>query len=73
MINGAKTEDSYVNPKGTVYITEGNGAVPGTGPETTLSNVTKDAWGRVHGTGGGKSASSLVSTTAWRPRTRVSV
>lgn len=30
-------KQSYSNPQGTVYITEGNGAVPNTGPNTTLT------------------------------------
>ena len=29
MLGDAATDESYVNPQGTVYITEGNGAVPG--------------------------------------------
>ena len=51
MLGGAATQKNYSNPQGTVYITEGNGAVPGTGPNTTLGLAPAD-WGRIHGTGG---------------------
>ena len=51
MLGGAATAKSYANPQGTVYITEGNGAVPGTGPNSTLGKPPA-AWGRIHGTGG---------------------
>ena len=34
-----------------VLLAEGNGAVPGTGPNSTLGKPPA-AWGRIHGTGG---------------------
>ena len=42
MLNGAATQKNYSSPQGTVYITEGNGAVPGTGPNTTLGKPPAD-------------------------------
>ena len=29
MVNGSSVQKNYEDPKGTVYITEGNGGVPG--------------------------------------------
>ena len=59
----AKYQQNFSNPQGTVYITEGNGAVPATGPNSTLSfiNASGPAWGRVHGTGG---AYGIITTSS---------
>ena len=48
---GAK---SYVDPQGTVHITEGNGGVPGVSGKNTLRpcNTTKTPYARMCGTGG---------------------
>merc|ERR1711871_1375364 len=43
---------SFVNPKGTVHVTEGNGGVPGVIGNSTLTKLSSPAWGRAHGTGG---------------------
>ena len=29
MVNGNATQKNYIKPKGTIYVTEGNGGVPG--------------------------------------------
>ena len=50
MLGGKATQKNYSNPQGTIYITEGNGAVPGTGNTTSLGKPPAD-WGRIHGTG----------------------
>ena len=42
---------SYVNPKGTVHITEGNGGVPGVKGNNTIKDC-KTAYGNMCGTGG---------------------
>jgi hypothetical protein len=59
MLGGKATQKDYNTPQGTVYITEGNGAVPGTGPNSTLGKPPAD-WGRIHGTGG---AYGIFTTT----------
>jgi hypothetical protein len=41
----------YVDPKGTVHITEGNGGVPGVAGTNTVKDC-KTAYGRKCGTGG---------------------
>ena len=52
MLNGSAPKLSYVDPgQATVYITEGNGGVPGVKASQTWSNVTVQ-WGRIHGEGG---------------------
>ena len=59
----AEYQQNFSNPQGTVYITDGNGAVPATGPNSTLSfiNASGPAWGRVHGTGG---AYGIITTSS---------
>ena len=53
MLAGAATQFNYSNPQGTVFITEGNGGVPKTGPNTTIGKAPPTpSWGRSHGTGG---------------------
>jgi len=42
---------TFVNPKGTVHVTDGNGGVPGVVGTYAVVNLTS-SWGRVHGTGG---------------------
>eukprot|EP01047_Picozoa_sp_COSAG01_P027536 COSAG01_NODE_1820_length_9152_cov_22.869215_10_plen_391_part_00 len=55
-------QQNYTNPQGTVYIIEGNGAVPGTGPNTTLTFYNSSIpSGRVHGTGG---AYGIITTSS---------
>ena len=51
MLNGNMTAKSFVDPKGTVHITEGNGGVPGVGAASSFTmNMTSD-FGRSKGTG----------------------
>ena len=70
MLGGKAVQKNYNSPKGTVYITEGNGAVPGTGPSATLGKAPAD-WGRIHGTGGAygifttENASTLTYQHVW--------
>jgi hypothetical protein len=53
MLNSAATQLNYSNPRGTVYLTEGNGGVPNTGPAGTVGKAPPTpTWGRSHGTGG---------------------
>ena len=55
-------QQNFSNPQGTVYVTEGNGAVPGTGPNATLSFLNASyPYGRVHGTGG---AYGIITTAS---------
>ncbi len=51
MVNGSSVQHDYNDPKGTVYITEGNGGVPGVTSAHKFNNVSAE-WGRIHGTGG---------------------
>jgi len=48
----ANNTDNFVEPKGTVHVTEGNGGVPGVVGTSTLTNCSFDGWCRKHGTGG---------------------
>ena len=46
-------KDNFINPKGAVHVTEGNGGVPGVAGVSTLTKIgQKTEWGRTHGTGG---------------------
>lgn len=51
LIDGKVTAKSYVNPNGTVHITEGNGGVPGVAGTNSV-HPCKSAFGRICGTGG---------------------
>ena len=51
MLGGAATQKNYSAPMGTVYITEGNGCVPGTSNKSTLVKAKGQPWARIHGTG----------------------
>ena len=58
----AQYQQNFSSPQGTVYVTEGNGAVPGTGPNATLSFLNASyPYGRVHGTGG---AYGIITTSS---------
>ena len=55
--NGALCKDSsgsdiknFVDPKGPVHVTDGNGGVPGCPAAVAINNCS--SWGRTHGTGG---------------------
>ena len=47
-----KPIQSYLNPIGTVHITEGNGGVPGVVGTNTLKPMNITSWSRNFGTGG---------------------
>ena len=51
MVNGVAVQKNYSEPLGTVYITEGNGGVPGVTSTHHLNNASAE-WARIHGTGG---------------------
>ena len=51
IVNGTAPSQSYKDPLGPVYITEGNGGVPGVTGTHTFKNVSQQ-WGRIHGLGG---------------------
>ena len=51
MINGSATQHDYTDPKGTIYITEGNGGVPGAPGVHTFTHPKTD-WMRIGATGG---------------------
>lgn len=48
----ADNTDNFVNPSGTVHVTEGNGGVPGVVGTSTLKDCSSTDWCRKHGTGG---------------------
>eukprot|EP00040_Diaphanoeca_grandis_P031292 m.186930 g.186930 ORF g.186930 m.186930 type:complete len:644 (-) comp32287_c0_seq1:453-2384(-) len=43
ILNGAVVKESFVNPNGTVHITEGNGGVPGTHQHSKITKCKKTA------------------------------
>eukprot|EP00940_MAST-03C_sp_MAST-3C-sp2_P001556 g1556.t1 len=45
-------KDNFINPMGTVHVTEGNGGVPGVVGKSTLTSCSSTDWCRKHGTGG---------------------
>eukprot|EP01051_Picozoa_sp_SAG22_P015448 SAG22_NODE_2018_length_3130_cov_2.890135_4_plen_61_part_01 len=47
MVNGSAVQKDYKDPKGTVYITEGNGGVPGVAAAHKF-NTPKADWARIH-------------------------
>jgi 3',5'-cyclic AMP phosphodiesterase CpdA len=51
MKNGAATQKNYLSPKATVYLTEGNGGVPGAPGVHTFTHPAAD-WMRIGATGG---------------------
>ena len=51
IVNGSATQKDYKDPKGTVYITEGNGGVPGVGAAHKFNKPSAE-WARIHATGG---------------------
>ena len=51
MVNGNATQKNYIKPKGTIYVTEGNGGVPGA-PGKHAFTYPKTDWMRIHGSGG---------------------
>jgi len=54
LCNGALCDGraSYIDPKGTVHITEGNGGVPGQVSGTNSLHDPSQSWGRKSGSGG---------------------
>jgi len=53
ILNGTRTQTNFNNPTGVVYITEGNGGVPGVVGNNTLVQCEDEApYCRTHGTGG---------------------
>lgn len=52
---GVATQQDYVNPKGVVHITEGNGGVPGCHGNHQIFNCTNAThlWCRAHANGAG--------------------
>ena len=71
MLGKKETQTNYSNPQGTIYITEGNGGVPNTGPNGTITKTHLSSWGRMEGTGGAygifttSSADTLTYTHIW--------
>eukprot|EP00035_Acanthoeca_spectabilis_P012815 m.232782 g.232782 ORF g.232782 m.232782 type:complete len:99 (+) comp15723_c0_seq2:2959-3255(+) len=51
MVNGTATQKNYTTPRGTVYVTEGNGGVPGA-PGNHTFNVPAADFMRIGATGG---------------------
>ena len=62
MLGGNATQKDYNNPKGTVYITEGNGGVPGVTSAHKFNKPAAD-WARIHGTGGAYGVLTSVNST----------
>ena len=52
--NGNVTQTNYVEPKGIVHVTDGNGGVPGVGADYVITDCADAGkpWCRKHGTGG---------------------
>ena len=48
------TQTNYVEPKGIVHVTDGNGGVPGVGADYVITDCADAGkpWCRKHGTGG---------------------
>ena len=66
MVNGTRTQENYINPKGTVYITEGNGGVPnvpGSYSEQTASSPFMR--GGAHGGAYGRMITSNASVLTY--------
>lgn len=51
-LRGNTTSRSFDHPTGIVYITEGNGGVPGTGPKNSIVNCSSSSVCRKKGNGG---------------------
>lgn len=70
MVNGTATQHNYVNPKGTIYITEGNGGVPGV-PATYEQHNASSPFMRLGAKGGAygrmltKNATVLTYEHVW--------
>lgn len=66
MVSNKATAKNYSNPSATVYITEGNGGVPGAPGKHTFTYPKTD-WMRIHGSGGayGRLITSNSSTLTY--------
>mmetsp|Transcript_17259 Transcript_17259/g.44979 ORF Transcript_17259/g.44979 Transcript_17259/m.44979 type:complete len:583 (+) Transcript_17259:71-1819(+) len=59
--NGTACQNDFINPKGPVHITEGNGGVPGVvGTNSVTPCTTPGGWCRMNGKGG-----AYARLTAW--------
>lgn len=65
LCNGALCDGraSYIDPKGTVHVTEGNGGVPGEIPATNALHDAPESWGRKAGSGGAYGRIIVASST----------
>lgn len=64
ILKGSVTQKNYINPKGVVHITEGNGGVPGVSNSSTMVDCQKlSPWCRVTGTGGAYGRWQFFNTT----------
>ena len=62
MYGGNATQKDYINPRATVYVTEGNGGVPPAPCTHKFSKPSAD-WARIHGTGGAYGIIRLTNST----------